>query len=174
MQFLFLLLLATTTTTTPPAYTESIVVSAIRADERTPVTKTDIPREEIEERYHGQDVPLLLRDAPSVNAYVESGAGGAGYSYITLRGVSVPAAEQRTADLDGQVERGAARQLASIHVPAERAWRHHRLLVRVCRADAHRPKERLDGNNDAFLQSCLVASHKVEDLQVRVGKLVGQ
>ena len=70
-----------------PTFTESIVVSAIRADEEVPVTKTDIPREEIEEKYVGQDVPLLLRDAPSVNAYAESGVGGAGYSYITLRGV---------------------------------------------------------------------------------------
>lgn len=70
-----------------PTFTESIVVSAIRADEEVPVTKTDLPREEIEKEYVGQDVPLLLRDAPSVNAYAESGVGGAGYSYITLRGV---------------------------------------------------------------------------------------
>jgi iron complex outermembrane recepter protein len=71
-----------------PPYSETIVVSAIRADETTPVTKTDIPRETIAERYHGQDVPLLLRDAPSVHAWTESGVGGSGYSYITLRGVS--------------------------------------------------------------------------------------
>src|ERR1051325_6510173 len=71
-----------------PQYSESIVVSAIRADDETPVTKTDIPRDEIEKQYHGQDVPLLLRDAPSVNAYTESGVGGSGYSYISLRGVS--------------------------------------------------------------------------------------
>lgn len=69
-------------------YEETMVVSAIRADEDTPVTKTDIPREEIEKQYHGQDVPLLLRDTPSVHAYTESGVGGSGYSYITLRGVS--------------------------------------------------------------------------------------
>jgi len=74
--------------TTDPQFSETIVVSAIRADESTPVTKTDIPREEIEEQYHGQDVPLLLRDAPSINAYAESGVGGAGYSYISLRGVA--------------------------------------------------------------------------------------
>src|SRR6185436_2195503 len=70
-----------------PAYQETMVVSAIRADDDTPVTKTDIPRDEIEKQYHGQDVPLLLRDAPSVHAYTESGAGGSGYSYFTLRGV---------------------------------------------------------------------------------------
>jgi iron complex outermembrane receptor protein len=71
-----------------PQLSETIVVSAIRADEPTPVTKTDIPRAEIERDYHGQDVPLLLRDAPGVHAWAESGAGGSGYSYITLRGVS--------------------------------------------------------------------------------------
>src|SRR5215210_2423511 len=81
--FFFLLLAAT-----PPQYSESIVVSAIRADDEMPVTKTDITREEIKKQYYGQDVPLLLRDAPSVNAYTESGSGGSGYSYITLRGVS--------------------------------------------------------------------------------------
>lgn len=78
----------TATTTAPPEFKESIVVSAIRADEEVPVTKDDIDRDEIEDEYHGQDIPLLLRDSPSVNAWAESGSGGAGYSYITLRGVS--------------------------------------------------------------------------------------
>ena len=74
--------------TLDPAFAETMVVSAIRAEAETPVTKTDIAREEIDQQYHGQDVPLLLRDAPSVNAYSESGSGGSGYSYISLRGVS--------------------------------------------------------------------------------------
>lgn len=89
---LFWLLFAQSTTATPTAtppqtFTDSIVVSAIRAEEETPVTKTDIPRAEIEEEYHGQDIPLLMRNAPSINAHAESGVGGAGYSYITMRGV---------------------------------------------------------------------------------------
>ncbi|MEO8382788.1 MAG: TonB-dependent receptor [Acidobacteriota bacterium] len=71
-----------------PRFSETIVVSAIRAEEQTPVTKTDLLRAEIEKSYHGQDVPLLLRDTPSINAYAESGSGGAGYSYISLRGVA--------------------------------------------------------------------------------------
>jgi iron complex outermembrane receptor protein len=74
--------------TLDPAFAETMVVSAIRAEDATPVTKSDLAREEIAQRYYGQDVPLLLRDAPSINAYAESGAGGAGYSYISLRGVS--------------------------------------------------------------------------------------
>ena len=91
--FLAVVLLFTTTLfaqTAPapvPVFSETMEVSAIRADESVPVTKTDISREELKERYHGQDVPLLMRDAPSVNAYAESGVGGAGYSYISLRGI---------------------------------------------------------------------------------------
>ncbi len=90
MNLLFFWLLAALppSSSTSPQYSESIVVSAIRADDETPVTKTDIPREEIEQQYHGQDVPLLLREAPSINTYTESGVGGSGYSYISLRGVS--------------------------------------------------------------------------------------
>jgi iron complex outermembrane receptor protein len=74
--------------TLDPAFAETITVSGIRAEAETPVTKSDMPREEIERRYTGQDVPLLLRDEPAVTAYSESGSGGTGYSYISLRGVS--------------------------------------------------------------------------------------
>jgi len=74
--------------TLAPQLAESIVVSGIRAEPETPVTKSDIGRQEIERRYHQQDVPLLLRDTPSINAWSEAGTGNAGYSYITLRGVS--------------------------------------------------------------------------------------
>jgi iron complex outermembrane recepter protein len=71
-----------------PAMAEAIVVSGIRAEATTPITKTDVPRAEIEQRYVQQDIPLLLRDTPSINTYTESGAGGSGYSYFTLRGIS--------------------------------------------------------------------------------------
>jgi iron complex outermembrane recepter protein len=71
-----------------PALAETIVVSGIRAEPKTPVTKTDLTRAEIEKEYYGQDIPLLLRDTPSINAYAEAGNGGSGYSYITLRGIS--------------------------------------------------------------------------------------
>jgi iron complex outermembrane receptor protein len=71
-----------------PAFAEAIVVSGIRADDETPVTHTDVTRDEIAEQYHGQDIPLLLRDTPSIQAWAESGVGSSGYSYITLRGIS--------------------------------------------------------------------------------------
>ena len=74
--------------TLKPALAESIVVSGIRAERETPVTKTDLTRPEIEKSYSGQDIPLLLRETPAINAYAEGGLGGAGYSYMTLRGIS--------------------------------------------------------------------------------------
>lgn len=74
--------------TLQPALAESIVVSGIRAEAKTPVTKSDVQRADIARDYHGQDIPLLLRETPSVNAYTEAGVGGSGYSYITLRGIS--------------------------------------------------------------------------------------
>lgn len=69
------------------SFEEAITVSGIRAEETTPVTTTDIGRQEIEEKYHQQDIPLLVRDTPSINAWSESGVGSAGYSYFTLRGI---------------------------------------------------------------------------------------
>jgi iron complex outermembrane receptor protein len=70
-----------------PGLAENIVVSGIRAEEKTPVTKSDIDRSTIQRDYYGQDVPLLLRDTPSIDAYAEAGVGGSGYSYISLRGI---------------------------------------------------------------------------------------
>ena len=67
---------------------ETMVVSSIRASAETPVTKTDLTRADIRKNYYGQDIPFLLRETPSINAYAEGGVGGAGYSYITLRGIS--------------------------------------------------------------------------------------
>jgi len=71
-----------------PGLAESIVVSGIRAEAKTPVTKSDVDRSTIQRDYYGQDIPLLLRDTPSIDTYAEAGVGGSGYSYITLRGIS--------------------------------------------------------------------------------------
>jgi iron complex outermembrane receptor protein len=76
------------TITLRPGLAESIVVSGIRAEAKTPVTKSDVDRATIERDYYGQDIPLLLRDTPSIETYAEAGVGGSGYSYITLRGIS--------------------------------------------------------------------------------------
>ena len=86
--YAFLLFLAAQNAPAPPALAETIVVAGIRADAETPVTKTDLKRDAIEKNYYGQDIPMLLRDTPSITAYAEGGVGGAGYSYIAMRGIS--------------------------------------------------------------------------------------
>jgi iron complex outermembrane receptor protein len=75
---------------TPPPLrrTESVTVSAIRAEETAPVTKTDISGAEIRKEDNGQEMPTLLSAAPSVTFYSESG-GPNGYSYISIRGVQM-------------------------------------------------------------------------------------
>lgn len=69
-----------------PQIADELVVTAIRADDVTPVTKKDISRSDIDQRYEGQDMPLLLSVAPSMTAYSDSGSG-TNYSYFSLRGI---------------------------------------------------------------------------------------
>jgi len=76
------------TITLRPILAENIVVSGIRAEAETPVTKTNVTAPEIEHHYYGQDIPMMLRDTPSITAYAEGGVGGSGYSYVQLRGIS--------------------------------------------------------------------------------------
>ena len=65
---------------------EDVVVQAIRADARAPVTKTDLGREDIERLDYGQEMPILLKQTPSITQYSETGIG-AGYAYFYLRGI---------------------------------------------------------------------------------------
>jgi iron complex outermembrane receptor protein len=65
---------------------ESVVVQAVRAEERTPVTKTDVGRETIEQANRGQETPFLLAATPSVNVQSDSGTT-AGYAYFNVRGI---------------------------------------------------------------------------------------
>jgi iron complex outermembrane recepter protein len=65
---------------------EDVVVQAIRAEALTPVTKTDLRREDIERLDYGQEMPVLLKQTPSITQYSETGIG-AGYSYFYLRGI---------------------------------------------------------------------------------------
>lgn len=65
---------------------DDVFVSASRADETTPVTYTNVEREEIEQRNLGQDIPYLLQNTPSVTTTSDAGAG-IGYTGIRIRGV---------------------------------------------------------------------------------------
>ena len=80
--------------TSPPAVpapapfrlSEEVVVQAVRAEERTPITKTDVERGEIELVNRGQEMPFLLGATPAVNVQSDSGLA-AGYSYFNIRGI---------------------------------------------------------------------------------------
>jgi iron complex outermembrane receptor protein len=71
----------------PLHLTEDVVVRAVRAEERVPVTKTNIAREEIEAANRGQEMPFLLGPTPSANFSSDNGLA-AGYSYFNLRGIT--------------------------------------------------------------------------------------
>jgi len=66
---------------------EEVVVQAVRAEERTPVTKTDVDRKEIELVNRGQEMPFLLAATPAVNVQSDTGLA-AGYSYFNIRGIT--------------------------------------------------------------------------------------
>ena len=93
---------------------------------------------------------------------------------VALAAVRVAGREQRAVDLDRQVQRGPAHELARVHVPAEAAGRHDRRRGPGRRADAHRPHERRQRDRDLVAEARVVARGDVEDLQVRVGEVVGQ
>lgn len=75
------------TTAISDRYAESMTVEAIRAEDETPVTSSEMPRERIEEIDYGQDIPLMLTRTPSVLAWADAGSGGSGYSYFSIRGI---------------------------------------------------------------------------------------
>ena len=70
----------------PVRLSEEVVVQAVRAEERTPVTKTDIGRDAIELVNRGQEMPFLLGATPAVNFQSDTGLA-AGYAYFNIRGI---------------------------------------------------------------------------------------
>lgn len=66
-------------------YLNPLEVRAVRATDRSPFTKTDITRKQLEKLNLGQDIPFLLNQTPSV--VVTSDAGnGVGYTGMRIRG----------------------------------------------------------------------------------------
>lgn len=69
-------------------FLEPLEVAAIRATDKTPLTKINIKREEIEKLNVGQDLPFILSYTPSM--VVNSDAGnGVGYTGMRIRGTDV-------------------------------------------------------------------------------------
>ncbi len=64
---------------------DEVLVRAIRVDADSPVTHSDLSKEELQKRNLGQDIPYLLNYLPSVVTTSDAGAG-VGYTYIRVRG----------------------------------------------------------------------------------------
>lgn len=64
---------------------DRLIVNATRSNERTPMTFTNLNKEEIEQNNLGQDVPYVLRWTPSAVVTSDAGAG-IGYTGIRIRG----------------------------------------------------------------------------------------
>ncbi len=64
---------------------DEVFVSGIRATNKTPVTFSNLTKEEIKPRNLGQDIPILMNFMPSVVTTSDAGAG-VGYTGIRVRG----------------------------------------------------------------------------------------
>ncbi|RYJ41291.1 TonB-dependent receptor [Flavobacterium beibuense] len=64
---------------------DEVLVSAVRVDKKTPVTFTNVSKEELAPRNLGQDIPVLLNYLPSVVTTTDAGAG-IGYTSMRVRG----------------------------------------------------------------------------------------
>ena len=72
---------------TPTARTlEAATITAVRGDAVAPLARSTIDQAELERRYFGQELPLLLTASPSITAYSDAGSYS-GYSYMRLRGI---------------------------------------------------------------------------------------
>ncbi|WP_338732615.1 TonB-dependent receptor [Mangrovimonas cancribranchiae] len=66
---------------------DEVLVKAVRVDATSPITHSNVTKEDIEKRNLGQDIPVLLNYLPSVVTTTDAGAG-VGYTGIRVRGVS--------------------------------------------------------------------------------------
>ena len=64
---------------------QSASVVATRAGKTTPIAFTNLSRNDIQAVNHGQDIPFLLTQTPSVVAASDAGTG-IGYTYLRIRG----------------------------------------------------------------------------------------
>lgn len=73
------------TITRQPEVLDEVLVRSVRVDADSPVTHSNLTREELEKRNLGQDIPFMLNYLPSVVSTSDAGAG-VGYTYIRVRG----------------------------------------------------------------------------------------
>lgn len=64
---------------------DEVLVSAVRAADKTPVTFSNVGKKQLSERNLGQDIPVLMNYLPSVVTTTDAG-NGVGYTGIRVRG----------------------------------------------------------------------------------------
>ena len=64
---------------------DEVLVKSIRVDVDSPITHSNVDKEELAKTNLGQDIPVLLNYLPSVVITTDAGAG-IGYTYIRVRG----------------------------------------------------------------------------------------
>ena len=64
---------------------EEVLISGVRAKDKSPITFTNVTKAQIAPRNLGQDIPILLNYLPSVVTTTDAGAG-IGYTYMRVRG----------------------------------------------------------------------------------------
>jgi len=69
----------------PRYFMPEVTVATTRAQRETPVSFSNLDRNDVDVRYNVQDIPVLLTEMPGINAYSDN-ANGIGYSYLKLRG----------------------------------------------------------------------------------------
>lgn len=73
--------------TTKSEKLDAVLVKAVRVNAKSPITHSNLTKEEIAKRNLGQDIPMLLNFLPSVVTTTDAGAG-IGYTGLRVRGVS--------------------------------------------------------------------------------------
>ena len=68
-----------------PIQLDEVLVSAVRANEKLPITFSNLSKKEIRTKNFGQQLPLLLNQLPNVVSYSEDGSG-IGNTYLYVRG----------------------------------------------------------------------------------------
>ncbi|TXE15802.1 TonB-dependent receptor [Psychroserpens burtonensis] len=66
---------------------DEVLVKAVRVEATSPITHTNVTKEQLAKRNLGQDIPVLLNFLPSVVTTTDAGAG-VGYSGIRVRGIN--------------------------------------------------------------------------------------
>lgn len=66
---------------------DEVLVNAVRVNATSPITHSNVSKEQLAKRNLGQDIPVLLGYLPSVVSTTDAGAG-VGYTYLRVRGIN--------------------------------------------------------------------------------------